>query len=154
MVSRMRALLQRVASAQVTIAGERVAEIGRGLLILLGVGPDDGPEDVVWLSGKIARMRIFPDSGGKMNLAVREVGGGCLVVSQFTLFADVATGNRPAFTGAARPEVAIPLYEDFLAQLATDTGSPVPCGRFGADMQVALVNDGPVTLLIDSRQRR
>ena len=149
----MRAVLQRVSSASVMIAGESVGSIDRGLLILLGVAPEDGPDDVAWLAGKIARMRIFPDAAGKMNLAVSEIGGGCLVVSQFTLFAAVAAGNRPAFIAAAKPEVAIPLYESFLAQLAAASGVPVACGRFGADMQVALVNDGPVTIWIDSRQR-
>lgn len=149
----MRAVLQRVSEASVTIGGTVRGAIGPGLLILIGVDPLDGPEDVAWMAGKIARMRIFPDEAGRMNRSVVETGGGCLVVSQFTLFAQTAAGNRPSFTAAAKPEIAVPLYAAFCARLATETGTPVATGEFGADMRVALVNDGPVTIGIDSRRR-
>ena len=149
----MRVVLQRVAAAGVTIAGEPIAAIGNGMLILLGVGPEDTVDDVAWMAGKIARLRIFSDENGRMNLAVTQVGGACLVVSQFTLFAATATGNRPSFTAAAAPAVAIPLYEEFCRQLTHLVGRPVATGRFGADMRVTLVNDGPVTISIDSRRR-
>jgi D-aminoacyl-tRNA deacylase len=149
----MRVVLQRVASAAVTIAGEQVGAIGPGLLIFLGVAPDDTCDDVAWLAGKIARLRIFVDESGRMNRSVTDVAGGCLVVSQFTLFATTATGNRPSFTSAAAPQCAIPLYEGLCQELTALIGRPVATGRFGADMQVALVNDGPVTIAIDSQRR-
>lgn len=149
----MRAVIQRVQEAAVAVAGEQTARIGRGLLILLGVAPQDGEDDLRWLAGKIARLRIFPDDQGKMNRSVVDVDGGLIVVSQFTLFAATATGNRPAFTAAAPPEQAQRLYQAFLTQLAQDAGRVVGSGRFGADMQVALINDGPVTILIDSHRR-
>ena len=125
----MRVVLQRVSAAAVSIAGEQTAAIGPGLLILLGVAPEDTVGDVGWLAGKIARLRIFSDAAGRMNLAVTDVGGGCLVVSQFTVFAATATGNRPSFTAAAAPTVAIPLYEEFCRQLAQLIGQPVATGR-------------------------
>jgi D-tyrosyl-tRNA(Tyr) deacylase len=149
----MRAVVQRVSEADVTIAGTTVAAIGHGLLVLVGVAVGDTVEDVEWLAGKIVRLRIFPDEAGLMNRAVADSGGGVLVVSQFTLHASTAKGNRPSFLGAARPEDAVPLYERFLAELERQLGRPVPRGRFGADMQVRLVNDGPVTIPIDSRRR-
>ena len=133
-----------------TIEGDQVARIGRGLLILLGVETGDTDEASYWLCGKIARLRIFPDDRGLMNRSVEEIGGEALVVSQFTLFGSVQRGNRPSFDGAARPEEAIPKYEQFVARLSEAIGRPVAIGRFGADMKVALVNDGPVTLWIDS----
>ena len=182
----MRVVIQRVTSASVTIGGIQTARIGRGLLVLLGIAAGDTDEDGAWLAGKIARLRIFPNALGKMDLSVTQIGaavpsealqgdelkpgdvlvpesvlmpgslptpGGVLVVSQFTLLAATAAGNRPSFTRAALPAVARPLYEIFLRQCAEALGRPVACGEFGADMQVALTNDGPVTILIDSRQR-
>ncbi len=149
----MRAILQRVSSASVAIAGETVASIGPGLLILLGIEDGDGPDDLAWLAPKIARMRIFPDAAGLMNLALPDTGGDAIVVSQFTLHASTKKGNRPSFLRAARPETSEPLYQAFCHALEQDLAKPVGRGRFGADMQVALVNDGPVTIVIDSRNR-
>lgn len=149
----MRALLQRVSSASVTIHGCVYSSIGHGLLILLGVEEADGAEDIEWLAGKIAKMRIFGDAEGQMNLSVQEVAGEALVVSQFTLHAAVKKGNRPSFIRAARPEQAVPAYESFCAALGRETGRPVATGVFGADMKVSLVNDGPVTIWIDSKVR-
>jgi len=149
----MRAVIQRVANAEVTIAGVASGAIGRGLLILLAVEEADGDEDLEWLSGKIVRLRVFNDANHVMNLSVKEVEGGILVVSQFTLFASTRKGNRPSYSRAAPPEMAVPLYEGFLRQLQADLGRPVESGRFGADMQVSLVNDGPVTIIIDSKLR-
>jgi D-tyrosyl-tRNA(Tyr) deacylase len=142
-----------VASASVAIGGEARAAIQRGLLVLLGIQPTDTAEDIAWLSGKLTRLRLFNDPQGVMNLSVQEAGGDILVVSQFTLFASTKKGNRPSWSGAAPPEIARPLYEQFLRQLETDLGRPVACGEFGADMRVALVNDGPVTLWLDTRAR-
>jgi len=147
----MRVVIQRVSRAAVHIEGKTVGAIARGLLILVGVEEADGEEDLVWLCGKIAGMRIFSDPDGKMNLSLVDVGGSALVVSQFTLHASTKKGNRPGFTQAARPETAIPLYERFVAELRTSV--PVETGEFGADMQVELVNDGPVTILMDSKNR-
>lgn len=149
----MRAVVQRVARASVAIDGQTVAQIEQGLLVLLGVTDDDTSEDVAWLAGKIARLRIFADEAQAMNRSLTEVGGQALVVSQFTLYASTRRGNRPSFIAAARPETAVPLYEAFVEALRQETGREVPTGVFGADMQVSLVNDGPVTILIDSRIR-
>jgi D-tyrosyl-tRNA(Tyr) deacylase len=149
----LRAILQRVSSASVTIAGESVAAIGSGLLILLGIEDGDGPEDIAWLAPKIAKMRIFPDDAGLMNLALTDTGGEAIVVSQFTLHASTKKGNRPSFIRAARPEISEPLYDQFCLALSAELSKPVGRGRFGADMQVALTNDGPVTILIDTRNR-
>lgn len=149
----MRAVVQRVSEAGVTIGGERVCRIGTGLLVLVGVEEGDGPDDVDWLAGKIAALRIFADDAGRMNRSVAEIGGDTLVVSQFTLHASTRKGNRPSFLRAARPEEAIPLYEAFLAAIGRDTGRPPRSGVFAADMRVDLVNDGPVTILVDSRRR-
>lgn len=149
----MRAVLQRVSSASVMIAGESVAAIGGGLLVLLGIEDGDGAGDVAWLARKIARMRIFPDGAGMMNLALVDGDGDAIVVSQFTLHALTQKGNRPSFIRAARPEVSEPLYDDFCAALENELSRPVGRGRFGAEMRVAMVNDGPVTILIDSRNR-
>lgn len=149
----MRIVAQRVGEASVSVDGTVIARIGRGLLVLAGVAPDDSAEDGGWLAGKLARMRIFPDGEGKMNLSLAEVAGEALVVSQFTLFASTAKGNRPGFSGAAGPDLAIPLYEAFAAALARESGRPVSLGRFGADMTVTLVNEGPVTIVMDSRRR-
>ncbi len=123
------------------------------MLILLGIQEGDGEEDIEWLCGKLVRLRIFKDEQGVMNRSVQETGGDILVVSQFTLYASTKKGNRPSYIRAARPETAIPIYEMFLNKLAADLGKPVPSGEFGADMQVALVNDGPVTILIDTKAR-
>jgi len=149
----MRAVIQRVSSARVTVAGATTGEINRGLLILLGIAPGDTTADVEWLANKVCALRIFEDLEEKMNRSVVEVGGGLLVVSQFTVFASTRKGIRPSFNDAAKPDVAIPLYEAFNALAAVLLGRPVATGRFGARMDVALVNDGPVTLIIDSRLR-
>jgi D-tyrosyl-tRNA(Tyr) deacylase len=150
----MRIVAQRVGEASVAVEGEVIAGIGRGLLLLVGVAHDDTPADAEWLAGKLARMRIFPDAEGKMNLSAADIGGEALVVSQFTLFAGTAKGNRPTFSAAAGPELAIPLYEGFAASLARELGRPVATGRFGADMAVSLRNEGPVTILLDSKQKQ
>mgnify|MGYP001816222937 CR=1 FL=1 len=149
----MRALIQRVSQAEVAIGGEVRGEIGRGFVVLLGIEEADGPEDVEWLAGKVAKMRVFSDDEGNMNLALGEVGGRLLVVSQFTLHASTKKGNRPSFIRAARPERAIPLYESFVERLHQLTGHAVATGEFGAEMQVTLTNDGPVTIWIDSKNR-
>ncbi|MCQ2380425.1 MAG: D-aminoacyl-tRNA deacylase [Victivallaceae bacterium] len=145
----MKALLQRVSRASVDISGETVGKIGPGLLILLGVAPDDTQELADAMAAKCRELRIFEDDAGKMNLSLADVGGSALVVSQFTLFGDISGGGRrPYFGGAARPEIAIPLYERFVSTLRS-LGVEVATGRFGADMQVSLVNDGPVTLMLE-----
>ena len=151
--SDMRVVVQRVREAAVRIDGVIRGEIGLGLLVLLGVEEDDTQEDVDWLTGKIARMRIFADAEGRINLACTEVGGSALVVSQFTLFASTKKGNRPSFSQAARPEIAVPLYEALIAALSRELDKPVATGEFGADMQVSLINDGPVTIWMDSKWR-
>jgi D-tyrosyl-tRNA(Tyr) deacylase len=144
----MRAVVQRVLEASVRVEGETVGEIGRGLLVLVGVGEGDGPVDAERLAAKTARLRIFPDDAGRFDRSVVDVGGAALVVSQFTLLADTARGNRPSFTGAAAPAVAAPLVERFCAALGAEGVRPVARGRFGAAMRVALVNDGPVTIVL------
>jgi D-aminoacyl-tRNA deacylase len=149
----MRALIQRVSQASVTIEGTISAAIDRGFLVLLGIEEADSAEDGEWLAGKIAKLRVFSDHEGKMNADLAEAGGRVLVVSQFTLHANTRKGNRPSFIRAARPETAIPLYEKFLSQLEAIIGGRVERGVFGADMKVALVNDGPVTIWIDTKAR-
>lgn len=149
----MRIILQRVSSASVAIGGCVAGQIERGLLVFVGVAQGDTAEDGRWLAEKIVALRIFPDDAGLMNRSVRDVGGGVLAISQFTLFASVRKGTRPSFNDAAKPDLARPLYETFLEQLETALGKPVARGEFGADMQVSLVNDGPVTLIVDSRVR-
>jgi D-tyrosyl-tRNA(Tyr) deacylase len=149
----MRIVAQRVGEASVAVEGRMVASIGRGLLVFAGVGPDDTEEDALWLAGKLARMRIFPDGEGKMNLSVADIGGEALVVSQFTLFASTAKGNRPSFTGAAPPAAAERLYLFLAEAFGREIGRPVPTGIFGADMEVSLRNQGPVTVVMDSRRR-
>ena len=148
----MRACVQRVSQASVTVSGEVVDSIERGLVVLLGVAEGDDAKDAEYLAEKICGLRVFEDADGKMNLALADVGGRMLAISQFTLLGDCRRGRRPSFTDAARPEVAIPLYEAFLA-VARARGVEVATGRFGQQMEVALVNDGPVTLLLDSRDR-
>jgi D-aminoacyl-tRNA deacylase len=149
----MRAVVQRVSSASVTIADEVSGQIGPGLLVLLGVAEGDTEADAQWLAEKVVALRIFEDPDGRMNLSVRDAGGGILVVSQFTLFASTRKGTRPSFNGAAKSSLAIPLYEAFNRFAGGALGRPVATGRFAARMTVALVNDGPVTLIIDSHQR-
>ncbi len=149
----MRALIQRVKNASVTIEGKIFSEIGKGLLILLGIEAADTQEDIDWLAGKIARLRIFSDENEVMNLSVQDLNGDCLVVSQFTLHANTKKGNRPSFINAAKPEIAIPLYENFVLQLQKETNKKVQTGSFGAMMEVALINDGPVTIWMDSKNR-
>lgn len=148
----MRAVIQRVREASVGVDGREVAAIGPGLLILVGVRQGDTEEAAGWLAGKVAEVRIFEDAEGKMNRSVREVGGGALVVSQFTLYGDVRKGRRPSFSDAAHPEAAVPLLRRFVSDLR-ERGLPVQEGVFGARMQVRLVNDGPVTILLDSADR-
>ncbi len=147
----MRAVLQRVRRAAVVVDGEMVGQIERGLLVLIGIAPQDSTEEVRWLAEKPAGLRIFNDEAGKMNLSVADVGGAVLVVSQFTLYGDCRKGRRPSFIDAAPPNVAVPLYEAFVDTLRS-LGLPVRTGRFGAMMQVELVNDGPVTLILDTRE--
>ena len=149
----MRAVIQRVLEASVEVEGRAVSRIGCGLLVLLGVEEGDTADDVAWLSGKVAKLRIFSDPEGEMNQSVTEAGGEIIVVSQFTLHASTKKGNRPSFLKSAAPTVSKPLYEQFCAALERETAKPVGRGIFGADMKVALINDGPVTILIDSRAR-
>jgi D-tyrosyl-tRNA(Tyr) deacylase len=146
----MRALIQRVAHARVEIEGKVSGEIGQGLLVLLGITHDDTEKDIDWLVNKLCKLRIFTDDEGKMNLSVSDVGGDMLVVSQFTLHADTKKGTRPSYVKAARPEVAIPLYEQFLGKLRDTFNGKVETGEFGAMMAVSLLNDGPVTILLDT----
>ena len=147
----MKVVIQRVASASVDIAGERISEIGAGLLILLGVVPDDTESDLEWLVKKCSQMRIFNDDAGVMNRSVMDVGGDVMVVSQFTLAASTKKGNRPSYIGAAGHDLAIPMYERFCQRMSEVIGRPVGRGRFGADMQGGLGNDGPVTIIVDSK---
>ncbi|WP_445382878.1 D-aminoacyl-tRNA deacylase [Robiginitalea sp. IMCC43444] len=149
----MRALVQRVSESSVTVEGEVVAHIGAGLLVFLGVETEDSPSDVAWLAPKIANLRIFNDDKGVMNRSLQDVQGGLIVVSQFTLHAQTRKGNRPSYIRAARPEQAIPLYEDFVKQMETLLGKEVGKGIFGADMKVSLLNDGPVTIWIDTKRK-
>lgn len=149
----MKAVIQRVKHSSVTIEGEKVASINKGLLILLGIINEDALEDIQWLSKKIANLRIFGDDNGVMNRSIIDVEGDAIVVSQFTLHASTKKGNRPSYIKAAKPDVAIPLYEQFVKQLEQDLGKPVQTGEFGADMKVELLNDGPVTIIIDTKQK-
>jgi len=149
----MRAVIQRVSRASVSIEGTVKSAIDAGLLILLGVGEEDGKEDVDWLVHKVAALRIFDDENGVMNRSIIDVGGTCLVVSQFTLFASYKKGNRPSWIKAARHEISIPLYESFCKRLSEAIGKPVGTGEFGANMQVELVNDGPVTICMDTKNK-
>ena len=146
----MRLVIQRVRNAQVTVAEAATGSIGSGLLVLAGFAPTDGPAQLAWMARKLVQLRIFADEAGQMNRSVLDAGGEVLVVSQFTLLADARKGNRPSYVGAAPPAVAEPLYQQFVAMVAELLGRPVPTGIFGADMQVSLVNDGPVTIVLDS----
>jgi D-aminoacyl-tRNA deacylase len=147
------AVIQRVSEASVKINGKVKSSIEKGLLVLLGITYTDNEEDVIWLSKKIAGIRIFGDSDDKMNLSLQDVNGEILLISQFTLHSSTKKGNRPSFIEAARPEIAIPLYEKFIMELGKEHQKPVKTGEFGADMKVALVNDGPVTIIIDSKNK-
>jgi D-tyrosyl-tRNA(Tyr) deacylase len=149
----MRAVIQRVSEARVSIGGAVKGAIQNGLAVLLAVEEADTAEDIEWLSGKVIRLRVFDDADGVMNRSVQEAQGGILLVSQFTLFASTKKGNRPSYSRAARPEIAVRLYERFMARLAQDFGKPIATGEFGAQMLVSLTNDGPVTIIIDSKAR-
>lgn len=152
--SKMRILIQRVKNASVEIDGKSKASIGVGMTIFAGIEVNDTTEDIDWIVGKILKLRIFNDESGDMNVSIQDINGEILVISQFTLHALVKKGNRPSYILAARPEVAIPLYEKFIAGLKSESGPNVFSGEFGADMKVSLINDGPVTILIDSKDRR
>ena len=149
----MRIVIQRVTEASVTVEGEITGSIGRGLLVFVGIEEVDTKQDIEWLSGKLVNLRIFEDEAGVMNKAVKDVEGDILVVSQFTLHASTKKGNRPSYIRAAKPDFAIPMYEAFIAQVERDLNKKVQTGRFGADMKVALLNDGPVTICIDSQNK-
>ena len=149
----MKAVIQRVSSASVTIEGEKVASIKNGVLVLLGIINEDDNNDITWLSRKIINLRIFPDDQGVMNRSLVEVNGEAIVVSQFTLQASTKKGNRPSYLKAAKPDVAIPIYEAFVVQFENELGKSVQTGEFGADMKVQLLNDGPVTIIIDTKNK-
>jgi D-aminoacyl-tRNA deacylase len=149
----MRAVIQRVTEARVVFGATVKGAIQTGLLVLAAIEESDTAEDIEWLSGKIARLRIFNDENGVMNRSVQEIGGEVLLVSQFTLFASTKKGNRPSYSRSAPPEMAIPLYEKLIVKLAADLGRPIQTGQFGADMKVSLTNDGPVTIIIDTKSR-
>ena len=149
----MRAVIQRVSEASVTVEGAIIGQIQRGLMVLVGIVNEDDTLDIEWLSNKIIHMRIFEDESGVMNKSLIEVGGAILLVSQFTLHASTKKGNRPSYIAAAKPEVSIPIYEAMIHQLEKDLGASIQTGKFGADMKVALINDGPVTITIDSKNK-
>ena len=149
----MKAVIQRVSRSSVTIEGEKVASIKSGLLILVGIVDDDTLDDIKWLSNKIVSLRVFSDENGVMNTSLKDENGDAIVVSQFTLHASTKKGNRPSYIKAAKPDVAIPLYQNFIETLQTELGKSIQTGEFGADMKVSLVNDGPVTIIIDSKNR-
>lgn len=149
----MRAVIQRVSEACVTINKEKIAKISEGLLILLGIVNEDDQEDINWLSNKIANLRIFSDEDGVMNRPLIEINGEALVVSQFTLHANTRKGNRPSYIKAAKPDIAVPLYEEFIKRLELDLGKKVQTGQFGADMKIDLINNGPVTIIIDTKDK-
>ena len=149
----MRAVIQRVSKASVTIEGHKVASIDNGLLVLLGIINEDNTEDINWLSKKIVNLRIFPDENGIMNRSLLDVDGDAIVVSQFTLHANTKKGNRPSYIKAAKPDIAIPLYESFVNQMQIDLGKSIKTGEFGADMKVDLINDGPVTIIVDTKKK-
>jgi len=149
----MKAVIQRVSQASVTIENKITATIGQGLLVLIGIEEADSEEDIVWLASKIANLRIFEDENQVMNLAVKEINGEIIVVSQFTLHASTKKGNRPSYIKAARPELAIPIYEKFIVELEKEVGIKIHTGTFGANMKVGLVNDGPVTILFNTKNK-
>lgn len=149
----MKAVIQRVSESSVTINNEIVAQIQKGLLVLVGIEDADNQEDIVWLTSKIANLRIFADENDVMNLSLKDIDGDMVVVSQFTLHALTKKGNRPSYIKASRPEIAIPLYESFVKQMEMELGKNIQTGQFGADMKVSLVNDGPVTIIIDTKNK-
>jgi D-tyrosyl-tRNA(Tyr) deacylase len=149
----MRVVIQRVSEAKVTVEGAVIGAIGRGLMVLVGIEDADLVEDINWLAGKIVGMRIFDDNAGVMNLSIKEVEGNILLISQFTLHAATKKGNRPSYIKASKPPIAVPLYEALIKQLEIEMGAPIQTGKFGADMKVALVNDGPVTIILDSKNK-
>jgi D-tyrosyl-tRNA(Tyr) deacylase len=149
----MKAVIQRVSHSSVAIENKIVAEIQKGLLILIGIEDEDNQEDIIWLTSKLANLRIFADENEVMNLSVKDIGGDAIVVSQFTLHALTKKGNRPSYIKAAKPEIAIRIYENFIAQMVVELGKKVQTGQFGADMKVSLVNDGPVTIIIDTKNK-
>ena len=149
----MRVVIQRVTEASVKVDGAIVGAIQGGLMVLLGIQNEDKIDDIQWMSNKLVQMRIFDDAEGVMNHSLQEMGGSILLISQFTLYAATKKGNRPSYIAAAKPEIAIPIYEQMILQLTQDLGKPIATGQFGADMKVALINDGPVTILMDSKNR-
>jgi D-tyrosyl-tRNA(Tyr) deacylase len=149
----MKTVIQRVSQSSVTINNEIVAQIQKGVLVLVGIEDADQQEDIVWLASKIANLRIFADENNIMNLSVKEINGDVIVVSQFTLHASTKKGNRPSYIKSSKPDIAVPLYESFVLQMELELGKKVQTGRFGADMKVSLVNDGPVTIIIDSKNK-
>jgi D-tyrosyl-tRNA(Tyr) deacylase len=150
----MKTVIQRVSQSSVTINNEIVAQIQNGLLVLVGIEDEDQQEDIVWLASKIANLRIFADENDIMNLSVKEINGDVIVVSQFTLHASTKKGNRPNYTKASKPEIAIPMYEKFIQHLELELGKSIQTGQFGADMKVSIVNDGPVTIIIDTKNKQ
>ncbi len=149
----MRVVIQRVSEASVTIDGEVHAKIGKGLLVLVGIEDADGDDDIDWISSKMVQLRVFDDENGVPNISVKDIDGEILLVSQFTLHASTKKGNRPSYIRASKPDIAVPLYEKLIKQLALDLGKPIATGVFGADMKVGLVNDGPVTIIMDTKQK-
>jgi D-tyrosyl-tRNA(Tyr) deacylase len=149
----MKAVIQRVSQASVNIDGVKVADIQKGLLVLIGFEDSDTQEDILWLTTKMANLRIFADENQVMNVSLKDIDGDLIIVSQFTLHGSTKKGNRPSYIKAAKPEIAVPLYEAFIAQMETELGKKVQTGQFGADMKVALVNDGPVTIVIDTKNK-
>jgi D-tyrosyl-tRNA(Tyr) deacylase len=149
----MRVVVQRVTEANVKVNGAVIGAIQEGLMVLLGIQNEDTAEDIQWIASKLVQMRIFDDSEGVMNLSVKDIGGSILLISQFTLYAATKKGNRPSYIGAAKPEIAIPIYEQMIVQLNKELGKPIATGQFGADMKVSLLNNGPVTIIIDSKNR-
>jgi D-tyrosyl-tRNA(Tyr) deacylase len=149
----MRVVVQRVSEASVTVDGQVKGAIQEGLMVLLGIQNEDTAEDIQWMASKLVQMRIFDDAEGVMNLSVKDIDGSILLISQFTLYAATKKGNRPSYIGAAKPEIAIPIYEQMIVQLNKELGKPIATGQFGADMKVSLLNNGPVTIIIDSKNR-
>ena len=149
----MRVVIQRVLESHVKVDGKIIGQVGKGLMVLVGIEPSDNQEDIVWLSNKIVNLRIFDDEMGVMNKSIIDIGGDILLISQFTLHASTKKGNRPSYIKASKPDIAIPLYEKLIEQLKTDLGKAIGTGVFGADMKVELLNDGPVTILIDTKQK-
>lgn len=149
----MRVVVQRVSEASVTVAGQVIGAIHEGLMVLLGIQNEDSTEDIQWIANKLVQMRIFDDADGVMNLSVKDIDGSILLISQFTLYAATKKGNRPSYIGAAKPEIAIPIYEQMIVALNKELGKPIATGQFGADMKVSLLNNGPVTIIIDSKNR-